>query len=48
MLTEHMIITDMEETGKLLYTTPLVKALSLISEGIICDSEDFDEGHDED
>ena len=38
----------MEQSRKLTYEPPVTDTVETKAEGIICDSENFDEGHDED
>ena len=38
----------MEKSRRILYEPPVIRVIEMKSEGVICDSEDFEEGHDED
>ena len=38
----------MKKTASITYESPVIRVIEMKSEGIICDSEDFEEGHDED
>ena len=38
----------MKKTVSITYESPVIRVIEMKSEGVICDSEDFEEGHDED